>query len=245
MYRPGPWTVRASLGCGFYAPTLFVEDIEAVGLSRLEPYARLRPEIADTASIDVGYARGPIEANISLFASNIDHAVQLHTISADRVTLANADGLTRTCGAEFLRHDLTLTGSYVQVNTSEPAPDTPGRRAVPLTPKNAAGLVAMWEQHGRGRIGVEAYYTGRQSLEDNPYRTRSKPYVHLGVMGEIVVGNVSLFMNAENLLHIRQTRYDPLLLPSRAATGSWTVDAWAPTEGSTVNGGVRFRFGGH
>ena len=63
-------------------------------------------------------------------------------------------------------------------------------------------------------------------------------------MGEIVVGKISLFVNAENLLNIRQTRYDPLLLPSRAATGSWTVDAWAPTDGFVLNGGVRIRFGG-
>ncbi len=160
LYRPGSWTVRASLGCGFYAPIPFVEDVEAVGLSRLKPYARLRPEIADRASTDVGYAKGPIEANISLFASNIDHAVQLHAIAVDRVTLANADGVTKTRGAEVLLryrwNDLTLMGSYVHVNASEPDPDTLGRRAVPSTPQNTAGLVAMWEQHGYGRIGVEA-----------------------------------------------------------------------------------------
>ena len=50
--------------------------------------------------------------------------------------------------------------------------------------------------------------------------------------------------NAENLLNVRQTKFDPLLLRSRAPTGAWTVDAWAPTDGFVRNGGVRFRFGG-
>ncbi len=248
LYRPGPWTVRASFGRGFYAPTPFIEEIEANGLSRVEPYARLRAEVADTASIDFGYTRGPIEANVSLFASNIDHAVQLHELAAGRVTLANANGLTKTRGVEVLLRyrwqAFTLTGSYVHIDATEPDPDGAGRRRVPLTPRNTAGLVAMWEKHGRGRIGLEMYYTGRQELDDNPWRTRSRPYVELGLMGELVLGKVSLFVNAENLLDVRQTHWDPLLLPQRSPVGAWTVDAWAPSDGRVINGGLRFRFGG-
>lgn len=248
LYRPGPWTIRASFGRGFYAPTPLIEEVEANGLSRVTPYAKLRAEVADTASIDFGYAAGPVEANISLFASNVDHAVQLREIDVTHVTLANADGLTRTRGAEVLLRyrwqAFTLTGSYVHIDASEPDPDASGRRRVPLTPRDTAGLVAMWEKHGRGRVGLEMYYTGRQSLDDNPYRTRSRPYVELGAMGELVLGKVSLFINAENLLGIRQTRWDPLLRPQRSPVGAWTVDAWAPTDGRVINGGVRLRFGG-
>ena len=101
----------------------------------------------------------------------------------------------------------------------------------------------MWEEHGKGRIGLEAYYTGRQSLEDNPYRSTSRPYLHLGILGEIVLGKVSLFANAENLLGVRQTRYDPLLLRQRAPDGRWTVGMWAPAEGFILNAGARLRFG--
>jgi iron complex outermembrane receptor protein len=247
LFEPGPWTVRASLGRGFYAPTPFVEEIEAAGLSRLEPLRGLRAETADTASIDFGYAHGPVEASLTLFGSNIDHAVQLRDIAVDRVALANADGLTKTRGAELLLRyhwrDITLTGSYVHTAATEPDPTGPRRRTVPLTPRDTAGLTAVWEKRGRGRLGLEAYYTGRQGLEDDPYRNRSRPYFELGAMGEIILGSISLFINAENLLNIRQTHYNPLLRPSRAPDGVWTVDAWAPLAGRTVNGGVRFRFG--
>lgn len=248
LFKPGPWTVRASLGRGFYAPTPFVEQIEAAGLSRLDPLRGLRAETADTASVDFGYARGRFEASLTLFGSNIDHAVQLRDVAADRVVLANADGVTRTRGAELLLRyrwgAIAFTGSYVHTDATEPNPEAPGRRAVPLTPRDTAGLTAVWEKHGRGRLGLEAYYTGRQGLEDNPYRTRSRPYIELGAMGELVLGKVSLFVNAENLLNFRQTHYNPLLLPARAPDGAWTVDAWGPLEGRTINGGVRFRFGG-
>jgi iron complex outermembrane receptor protein len=248
LYRPGPWTVRVSVGRGFFAPTPFVEAIEAAGLSRFEPLGKLGAETATTGSVDVGFTRGPIEARATLFASNINDAARLENLAADRVRLVNVDGSTRIRGSELLLryrwNAVTLTGSYVFVDATEPDEDRGGRRRIRLTPRHTAGMVAMWEKHGRGRIGVEAYYTGRQTLDDNPYRTRSKPYLHLGLLGEVVLGKVSLFANAENIFGVRQTRYDPLLRPVRAPSGEWTVEAWAPAEGFILNGGLRLRFGG-
>lgn len=67
----------------------------------------------------------------------------------------------------------------------------------------------------------------------------------VNVIVAVTIDKISLFANAENLLDVRQTKYDPLLLPQRAASGQWTVDAWAPLEGFILNGGIRLRFGGH
>jgi hypothetical protein len=46
----------------------------------------------------------------------------------------------------------------------------------------------------------------------------------------------------ENLLNIRQTKEDPLVLPNRAPDGQWTTDIWSRNDGFIVNGGVRVRF---
>lgn len=253
LYKPGFWTIRVSGGRGFYAPTPFVEEIEAAGLSRLEPLGDLKAETATTASFDLGYKRGPVEANVTLFGSDMRDTTELVPVGigaqATGVRLINQAGTTRTRGAELLlryRWDgFTLSGSYVYVDAEEPEPTGAGRRKVALTPKHTAGLVAMWEEHDKGRLGLEVYYTGRQSLEDNPYRDHSRPYFEVGLMGEVVVGKARLFLNAENMFGKRQTKYDPLVRPSRAIDGRWTVDAWAPLEGFVLNGGVRFRFGGH
>lgn len=248
LYKPGPWTVRASWGQGFYAPTPFVEETEASGLSRLEPQSGLREETANTASLDFGFAAGPWELGLTLFASDIEDAVRLQITAPDRVRLVNVDGLTRTRGVEALTRwkqgPWVVTGSYLYVDASEPDDFGVNRQAVPLTPRHSAGFVAMWEEHDRGRIGFEAYYTGEQPLEDNPYRTESDGYVELGLLGEIVLGRYRLFLNLENLLDVRQTREDPLTRPQRAPDGSWTVDAWAPLEGFTANAGIRIKFGG-
>jgi len=249
LYKPGAWTVRASGGRGFFAPTPFVDEIEAAGLSRLDPLRGLRAETATTGSLDIGYARGAIEANVTLFAARLRRTTELAAVASDRVALVNVAGARRIAGGEWLlryrRGPLTVTGSYVLIHASEPGPGGIGRRIVPLTPRHSAGLVAMWEKRDRGRIGAELYYTGRQPLDDDPYRRRSRPYVELGMLGEIVVGpGIRLFLNAENILDVRQTRYAPLVRPTRTADGRWTVDAWGPTEGFVLNGGVRLKLGG-
>jgi outer membrane receptor for ferrienterochelin and colicins len=249
LYKPDRWTIRASAGRGFIAPTPFVDEIEAAGLSRLEPLRGLRAEVADTASLDVGYRLGATELNASVFGSRADNALRLETLpSGDRVRLVNVTGATRTYGFELMARQrwesFSITGSYVYINASEPSETGLGRQSVARTPRHTGGIVAMWEEEAKGRIGFEAHYTGRQRLDDNPYRTSSRPYVELGLLGEVVLGNFRLFLNAENLLNVRQTRYDPILLRTRAPDGRWTVDAWGPTDGFVLNGGIRLTFGG-
>ena len=97
-------------------------------------------------------------------------------------------------------------------------------------------------ENENGRLGVEVYLTGRQRVEANPYRETSEPYVVLGVLAERRFGRIRLFVNAENLTGGRQSRWDPLLRPTRNVDGRWTVDAWAPVDGRVINGGVRVQF---
>ena len=254
LYRPGPWTLRASAGTGFFAPTPFVEEIEGGGLAFLAPLENLRAEGARNASVDVGRMLGNLEANVSLFGSRVRNPVQLvpaEGVGPDGgpgVRLENAEGELRTAGAELLLRyrwsDFSLTGSYVLLEATEPDPEIGLRRDVPLTPRHTAGLVGIWEDHDRGLLGIEAYYTGRQPLDDNPYRESGRPWLHLGILAELRLGLARIFLNAENLLDVRQTDHDPLVRPQRARDGRWTVDAWAPLEGFVLNGGVRIRAGG-
>jgi len=254
LYRPGPWTVRASYGEGYFAPTPFVEEIQSAGLSRLDPVMDLEAETAATASLDIGYAEGPFEAGLTLFASNVDNVTGLEAFAStpggalDRVRLVNSTGQTEIRGSELLLRyfwrDFKFTGSYLYLDAREDNPDGPGHRTLGLTPEHSAGFVAMWERHGEGRVGFEAYYTGEQTVYDNPFITETESYWHLGLLGEIVINNTSFFLNFENLLDVRQTDEHPLVRPAQSASGAWTTDVWQNTDGFIVNGGIRFRFGG-
>ena len=246
LYRPGNWTIRGSLGQGFYTPTPFVEETEATGLFALTPLENLDIEKAHTGSIDLGYSVGSFETGLTLFASEIDGAIGTIPTSSGRVSLANSKKPTRTRGAEVLlrwrQAPFSITTGYLFLDATEQPLNTLTRREVPLTPEHSASFVAMWEQHGRGRLGLELYYTGEQSLAENPYRERSKSYLHVGLLGEVNLKGIKLFLNLENLLNVRQTRTDPILRRSRTAMGSWTVNAWAPLEGFIANAGVRIEF---
>lgn len=247
LFKPAEWTLRGSVGRGFYAPTPFVEEIESAGLSRLAPLSGLNAEVADTASIDIGRTFGRTELNASVFGSRVNNAVTLVPLAGGTgVRLANNPGQTRTQGIELLvRHrwrEFLISGSYVFVDATESDP-LGGRQRVARTPRHTAGIIALWEVEDKGRIGIEAYYTGKQRLDNDPFRTESRPFFQLGMSGELKFGAASVFLNLENILNVRQTRYSPLVRPTPAIDGRRTVDAWAPLEGFVANIGVKFRFG--
>jgi iron complex outermembrane receptor protein len=244
LIRQSGWTSRISLGQGFFAPSPLTEDTEAAGLSRLVIPAPLVAERGRTASIDLTRGIGPLTVTATVFASNIDHPVYVDRASAYR--LVNLPAPTRNRGAELLatwrKAPFALTGSYSYVHSSEADPSL-GRTEAALTPRHSLGLVGMWEKEDFARFGIECYFTGSQRLENNPYRDVSGSYFLIGAMGEKKVAeHVRLFVNLENLLNVKQSHWDPLLLPSRSPDGRWTVDAWAPLDGRVLNGGVRFFF---
>jgi iron complex outermembrane receptor protein len=235
------WTVRLSTGTGFVAPTPFIEETEAAGLSQLRPLGNLEPERGRSASFDVGWKRNALELNATLFRSHISDALVLR---GDEI--ANASGPVRTQGSELIARyqieGMDLIATHMFVWATEANPDATGRREVPLNPRHTAGVDWLWSITERVRLGVEFFYTGRQHIDESPYRTRSEPYLLWGAVAEWRVGSARLFANVENLSDIRQTTHDPLVRPSPGPLGVWTVDAWGPLEGRILNGGIRFGF---
>jgi hypothetical protein len=202
-----------------------MEETEASGLAPLRPFAQLATERAVGASLDVGgpleSAVGRLEVSGTLFGSRLARAVVARELAtttpsgARQFELINASSPTRTWGAEamlrLLREPFRVTATYAYTRATEwdataPAAAAPvaARREVSLIPRHTAGVVASLEQEGVQRIGFECYYTGRQALHDNPYRSESRPYVVVGVLAERVLrtpfGPARFFVNAENLL---------------------------------------------
>ncbi len=239
------WTTRLSAGQGFFAPTPLTEETEAAGLARLVVPAPLKAERGRSASIDLTRAMGPVTMTTTLFASDVRNPV--HVNRANAYQIVNLPESTTNRGVELLgtwrRAPFSATASYTYVRSGELELARGTRADIALTPRHSAGLVGVWEQEGKSRLGIECYYTGRQRLEYDPNGESSKPYLIFGVMGERRVNrHMRLFLNLENLTNVRQTRWNSLLRPARGPDGRWTVDAWAPLDGRVINGGVRFNF---
>jgi iron complex outermembrane receptor protein len=185
--------------------------------------------------------------NATVFVSRVEDALQRRQVAPEAFAIVNAALPAETWGTELLlryrRGGLMLLATYSYTSSTEEDPEAPGaRRDVPLTPGHLVSLNAIWEDEKHGRIGIEAYYIGRQALDENPYRTEGATHFLLGVLAEKRMGRARVFLNLENIGNVRQTHYDPLLRPSRAPDGRWTVDAWAPLDGFVANGGVRVVF---
>ena len=260
------WTARLSGGTGAFAPTPLTDETEATGLTPLLPLRGLRAERARSASLDAGgpleLPFGRLEVNGTLFGSRIAHPLVVRDVppapgdAVSRLELGNAarptvswgtDAFVRLRVEDVLAGEFGLIATYVYLRSTEEDPDGGGgRREVPLTPRRSAGLDLIWEAEERGRVGLEFFFTGRQALDDDPYRAESRPYLLVGLLGEwrldTPLGAARLFMNGENLTGVRQTRYDPLLRPTRGPGGRWTTDAWTELTGTVVNAGVRLGF---
>lgn len=259
LWKPGgsesPWRVRTSFGTGYFAPTPLTEETESTGLSRIQPLTQLRAERAQGVSVDVNrlwtLEHGTIETNLTVFNSSVTSAVNLIQTSdlPPRFTFVNDPAPTHNFGTELLVRwrsgPVSLIAAHGYVNSTEFPADATRRQAVPLNPRHTGTFTMTWEAPSVGRIGLESFYVGHQSLVGsdtvNPYLTTSPSYVVFGASMQRDFGRVTAFLNFENFTDRRLTRYQPLLLPQQAPNGSWTVDAWGPLDGRVINLGFRWR----
>ena len=241
--RPGgAWSLRASVGGGYSAPTPLVDEVEATSLGSLLPLRGLRAEHALTESIDAKWTDEVWDVNVSAFNSEIRGALAVQSADVDKLQIFNAPGKRRAPGAEVLIHyvvgPLQAIGSWSYIDATQAALSDL-RQPVPLVPRQSGELGAIFESKKLGRVGLEMGYTGRQALEDDPYRSVSQPYFELNALGEIRFDGISIFLNAINVTNVRQTRFDPLVRPSPGLGGNPITDVWAPLEGRTFNIGIR------
>lgn len=242
------WAARLSAGSGVFAPTPLVEAAEVVGLSRVRGFPNLEAERVTQGSADLTRTIGPLEITATAFRSVLSRAVVVRENSAEgTLTLVNAPTATRTAGANLFavynREPWALTALYSYTRSKEWSAAEGRVAEAELTPRHSAGLDVAFEEDESGtRVGLEVFYTGTQALGDNPYRSESAPYATIGILLEQKIGLASVFVNGENLTGARQTRFNPLLLPTQSSTGRWTTSQWAPLEGRTVNAGIRVRF---
>jgi outer membrane receptor for ferrienterochelin and colicins len=236
------WSLRASAGTGFAAPTPLIEDVQARSLAVLNPLGSLRAERASTFSLDGKWAEAPWDVNLSVFASEIRHPLEVREAPMNRLDLINSPGPLRARGVEALigysSGPLHILTSITALDVTEQAPGG-GRRDADTIPRFSAEIATILEDEERGRVGVEIGYTGRQSLSDNPYRTESRGYLEINALAELKMGDIAIFVNAHNLTDERQADYDPLLRPVPGPGGAPITDVWAPLIGRIFNLGIR------
>jgi iron complex outermembrane receptor protein len=248
LFRPTmQWSARLSGGRGHFAPTPFTEETAATGLSVIAPFGNLKPENASSYSADITWRKAPVEITTTLFHSELTNPQVYRPLRSGPfpAAIVNAEIPTRNTGAEVIgryhEDDTDIVVTYMHLRSTEIGEQGTGRRDVPLNPRDTASF-DLAQEMGPAALGFEVYYTGRQALEDNPYRLVSQPYTMYGIIFTYRVGRTLLYVNTEDLGDVRQTKIDPLLRPRPLRDGRWATDEWSPLDGRSLNAGLRFRF---
>ncbi|WP_177225937.1 TonB-dependent receptor plug domain-containing protein, partial [Arsenicibacter rosenii] len=245
-------TSRLGGGLGYKAPTIFTEDAESVAFRNVRPIdpATAQAETSIGGNFDVNYRTTlfdviDVSINQLFFYTKLDHALVLDIPaiitpgpSAAVYQFTNANGPIDSRGLETnLRlgyEAFKLYAGYSLVDTRRRYNGAEFNSAIPLTAKHRVNLVAVYELEGKFRLGLEAYYIGPKPLSTGG---ASRSYWLMGVMGERRWKHFSVFANFENILDVRQDRYQAVILPPVDRPSFREV--WAPLEGFVANGGIK------
>lgn len=245
-------TSRLGGGLGYKAPTIFTEDAESVAFRNVRPIdlTTARAETSIGGNFDVNYRTTlfdvlDVSINQLFFYTRLNNALVLDIPaiitpgpSADVYQFTNASGPIESRGLETnLRvsyEAIKLYAGYSLVDTRRRYNGADYNSPIPLTAKHRVNLVAVHELEGKFRLGLEAYYVGPKPLSTGE---RSSSYWLMGVMGERRWKHISVFVNFENLLDVRQNQYQTVILPPVDRPSFREV--WAPLEGFVANGGVK------
>ncbi len=107
---------------------------------------------------------------------------------------------------------------------------------LPLTPKNKLNMTLTYEEEGKWRTGLEAFYTGKQYLSNGNY---SRSYWLLGAMFKKMFNDFSVVLNVENLLDERQSKYEKIVEGQNRSPNFKSL--YMPIDGIVVNVAVRIK----
>ncbi|HLF19244.1 MAG TPA: TonB-dependent receptor, partial [Bacteroidota bacterium] len=250
MYRPvSSLTLRLGGGTGYKAPTIFVEEAEEVGFRNVRPLTNVRPEKAQSVSLDLNWrsilGSFTVDCNSAIFLTTLNDALLADedSLQADVVYLRNANGPTRSIGGEFsvrlTYEEFKVSLGYTYLYATQE--DNVHVSEIELNPRHSLGIVSVWENREHQlKMGLENYWTGRQRVLRNPFRTSTPSYWITGFIAEKGFGNIRLFINLENIFDTRQTRYEPIVVGALTTGNIRTLPVYAPLEGRVINVGVRY-----
>ena len=247
MYKPKQnLTLRVGGGMGYKAPTVFSEEAENLAFRNIVPLNITNTQVEQSigGNFDLNYRITLFEElimsiNQLFFYTQLDDPLVLELRPDNLYQFVNLDGYVRSRGIEtnikFVYDDIKLFLGYTFTDARQHHNNIV--LEMPLNAKHRINSVLMFEEDDNFRLGLEAHYFGPQRLTDGSI---GKSYVSVGFMAEKIWEKFSLFINFENILDARQTRFDTIYTGTR--TNPQFRDIYAPLEGRMINGGIKFNF---
>lgn len=248
LYRASEhWSSRLGGGLGYKAPTIFTEEAERRSFQFIDLRSIRSNQTESSLGLnwDINY-RTELGEKTTLSINQLFFYTQLNRLTVLSPTglssFRTANGHLDTRGFEtnvrLVYHDIHTFLGYSFIDTRRQYDGLSGM--IPLTAKHRLYFTALYETD-RLKTGFEAFYTGRQQRTNG---TMTQPYWTLGYMIErkwsFGASGGSLFINFENFLDVRQSRFEPLV-GGTPANPIFVNDIYAPTDGRIINGGIKFK----
>src|SRR5690554_1319956 len=236
---------RIGGGFGYKAPTIFTEESERIQYRNVLPIDKNNNKLERSygGNVDFNYRtvfgeKVTFSINQLFFYTYLNNPLLLEYQTGGLYQFINSAGHIDTRGTEtnikigyedfklFLGYTFTDTRLHqngILTNT-------------PLTPKHRINSVLMYEVEDKWKVGLEAYYFSPQKLSDG---ATGKQYVLCGFMVEKLWEKFSVYINFENFLDARQTRFDTIYTGTE--TNPVFRDIYAPLDGFLINGGIKLK----
>lgn len=236
---------RLGGGLGYKTPTVFTEDAERLQFRNVLPIDpnNTKAEKSIGGNLDVNY-RGIITPELSFslntlfFYTRILKPLVLTPVENGVYEFLQPDGFVDTKGVEvnakLAYSDFKLFVGYTLADVNQQMNGISS--AFPLVAKHRLNNVLMYELDEKLKIGLEAYYYSKQNLNDG---STGQSYWLCGLMAEKLWEHFSVFVNFENLLDTRQTKFGSIY--TGPASNPVFKDIYAPLDGFVVNGGIKLR----
>lgn len=235
---------RIGGGFGYKAPTIFTEESERIQYQNVLPISPGRNELEKSygANWDLNYRTELGEVGFSInhlfFYTYLNNPLFLSEAGGGNYEFVNIDGQTISQGTEtnvkLEFGDFKLFIGYTFTDTKIHNEGASVQNA--LTAKHRLNNVLMYEVEKKWKVGLEAYYFSKQRLTDDSY---GKDYWICGLMAERLWEKFSLFVNFENFLDTRQTRFDTIY--TGTITNPTFRDIYAPLDGFVINAGLKLK----
>ncbi|MGQ0829053.1 MAG: TonB-dependent receptor [Bacteroidota bacterium] len=239
-------TSRLGGGMGYKAPTIFTEESERIQYRNVLAINKHTNKLERSygANWDINYRTAfandkvTFSINQMFFYTYLSNPLILMTQANNQYRFINVNGYTESKGAEtnvkIGLGDFKLFSGYTYTDARIYQNGT--NTESPLTAKHRINSVLMYEVEEKWKVGLEAYYFSPQKLSDG---TIGREYTICGFMVEKLWEKLSIYINFENFLDARQTKFD------RVYTGTLTNptyrDIYAPLDGFVINGGIKIK----
>jgi len=237
-------TTRIGAGMGYKMPTLFTEETETIQYKNVRQLNNVRSEKSYGGTADINWRTNSSNKltfafNHMLFYTLIHDPLILEGDVTNGYKFRNASKPVISMGFEtnaklIFKENFKLFLGYTF--TDSKAKYLAGNQFLPLVPKHKLNTALIYEKEGFIKLGLEAYFTGRQYLSNG---TRTPSFNELGFMTEKIFERFSLFINFENFTDTRQGKYKNVVNGSHLNP---TFDEiWTHTEGFIINGGIKVK----